>query len=93
MRISKAEFSVVAGAILWIAAGAAARAEGPAPAVPRVEGGDPSVSGAFLKPYTNRWAFSIEKPGASPVEAGVWSDRMEATTYRGRPALERRRMA
>ena len=93
MRISKTEFSAVAGAILWIVAGAAARADGPAPAVPRVEGGDPSVSGTFLKPYTNRWTFSIEKPGGSPVEAGVWSDRMEATTYRGRPALRRTQIA
>lgn len=92
MRIAKSGLSIAAGAILWISA-AAARAERPAPAVSRVEGGDPSVSGAFLKPYTNRWTFSIEKPGSAPVEAGVWSDRMEATTYRGRPALKRTQVA
>jgi hypothetical protein len=91
MRIATAGIPVAAAAILGIAIGAPARAQAPpaASAVARVEGGDPSVSGSFLRPYTNRWSFSIEKPGAAPVEAGVWSDRMEATTYRGQPALKR----
>lgn len=61
--------------------------------LPRVDGDDPSVSGTFLRPYTNRWRFFIEKPGSAPVEAGVWSDRMEETTYRGKPALKRTQVA
>ena len=36
---------------------------------PRVESGSLAVSGSFLRPYTNRWKFSIQKPGAEPVEA------------------------
>ena len=79
-----------AGAALWIlgAAAAASAQEGP-----RIEGGDPSVSGAFLHPYTNRWSFAIEKPGAPPVEAGIWTDAMEAVSYQGRPALKRTQVA
>ena len=60
---------------------------------PRVDGSDRSISGSFLRPYTNRWRFFIEKPGSAPVEAGIWSDRMETTTYRGRPALKRTQVA
>jgi hypothetical protein len=60
---------------------------------PRVEGGDPAVNGSFLRPYTNRWTFSIEKPGSAPVEAGVWTDAMESVTYQGRPALKRTQVA
>src|SRR5262249_61210635 len=59
----------------------------------RVEGGDPSVSGSFLRPYTNRWRFFIEKPGAKPVDAGTWSDVMEATSHAGKPALKRTQIA
>ena len=91
MRLAKVGRTAArAGAILWMAARAARAGEA---AIPRIEGGDPSVSGAFLRPYTNRWTFSIEKPGGKPVEAGVWSDRMEATTYRGRPAMKRTQVA
>jgi len=67
--------------VTWSVAGA----EGP----PRIEGGDPSIDGSFLRPYTNRWKFTIARPGAQPVEAGTWSDRMEETSYRGKPALKR----
>ncbi len=60
---------------------------------PRVEGGDPVVNGSFLHPYTNRWSFSIEKPGSAPVEAGVWTDVMESVSFGGRPALKRTQVA
>jgi hypothetical protein len=59
----------------------------------RVEGGDASIDGSFLGPYTNRWTFSIQKPVGPPVEAGTWSDTMEWTTYRGRRALKRTQIA
>jgi len=59
----------------------------------RLEGGDPSISGAFLKPYENRWRFSVQTPGKPPVEAGVWSDRMEEVSAQGRPALRRTQIA
>ncbi len=60
---------------------------------PRVEGGDPAVNGSFLHPYTNRWSFSIERPGSAPVEAGVWTDVMEPVSFEGRPALKRTQVA
>jgi uncharacterized protein DUF3108 len=59
----------------------------------RLEGGDPAVNGSFLRPYTNKWKFSIQKPGAEPVDAGVWTDRLETTTDHGRPALKRTQVA
>ena len=68
----------------------------PAPAATptvRLERGAPSISGAFLRPYENRWTFSIRKPGEAPVEAGVWSDRMEAVRAGGRDALRRTQVA
>ncbi len=72
-----------------VALTAAALPAGPA----RLEVGDPSVTGARLKPYTNLWTFKQEKPGAAAVEAGVWSDALEATTFEGRPALKRTQVA
>jgi hypothetical protein len=59
----------------------------------RIEGGDPSISGSFLRPYTNLWRFSVQKPGGEPVEAGTWSDAMELTTHAGQPALKRTQVA
>ena len=59
----------------------------------RVEGGDPSIDGSFLQPYTNRWRFSKVKPDGQPVEIGIWTDRMERTTYKGLPALKRTQVA
>jgi hypothetical protein len=58
-----------------------------------LEGGDPTINGSFLRPYTNRWKFSIQKPVGEPVEAGTWSDLMEATSRAGRPALKRTQIA
>lgn len=83
---------LVALAILAVAAPsvrAASRAPGPV----RLERGNPSISGAFLKPYENCWTFSIEVAGKDPVEAGVWTDRMESVTYAGRGALRRTQVA
>lgn len=59
----------------------------------KVEGGDPAISGSFLRPYSNRWRFTMTKPGSAPVEAGTWSDAMETTTHAGRPALKRTQIA
>src|SRR5262245_5245173 len=80
--------------VVAIGLGVSGRARGAAAGEPaKVEGGDPAVSGTFLRPYTNRWRFTMTKPGSAPVEAGTWSDRMEATTYAGRPALKRTQIA
>ena len=42
-----------------------------APQVVRV--GDPSVDGAFLKPYKNAWKVVYEFPGKEPFLVGIWS--------------------
>ena len=60
---------------------------------PRLSVGDPGVSGVHLKPYTNLWKFTQQKPGAPAVEAGTWSDALEPTTFSGRPALKRSQVA
>jgi hypothetical protein len=59
----------------------------------RVEAGDPSVDGSFLKPYENQWTFSIQKKGGEAVVAGTWTDSVESTTVNGRPALKRTQVA
>ena len=87
---SGAAVSAAAGVALWILIGTATA---DAQDARRVEGGDAAVDGTFLRPYTNRWTFSIERPGSAPVEAGVWTDAMESVSYRGRPALKRTQVA
>src|SRR6476469_8497304 len=52
-----------------------------------------AADGSFLRPYTNRWKFTIQPPGGSEVEAGIWTDRMEAATFEGRPVLKRTQVA
>src|SRR5690349_10543852 len=68
----------------------AALASPPASAAgPRLEVGNPSVTGASLRPYTNEWEFTQQRPGGEPVVAGRWTDALEATTFEGRPAWKR----
>jgi hypothetical protein len=74
-------------------AGAAPAGETPAAEPAHVEVGDPSVEGTFLKPYTNQWTFTTQKPGQQAVEAGVWTDALEATSFGGRPAFKRTQVA
>ena len=64
-----------------------------APPAPRIPVGDPSVAGSALRPYTNLWEFTQQRPGGDPVVAGTWSDALEATTYGGRPAWRRTQVA
>jgi Protein of unknown function (DUF3108) len=59
----------------------------------RIEGGDPSVDGSFLRPYENRWRFSIQLPGKPATDAGVWSDRMEEISAGDKSALRRTQVA
>src|SRR5258706_2316232 len=68
---------------LWIVAAPGLRAAA------RVPVGDPALTGSHLKPYTNRWKFTQQKPGEPPVEAGIWSDALETTIDDGRPAMKR----
>ncbi|MGH9442714.1 MAG: hypothetical protein ACRD16_10620 [Thermoanaerobaculia bacterium] len=59
----------------------------------RIEVGDPGLTGARLEPYTNVWKFTQQKPGGPAVDAGTWSDALEATTFEGRPAMKRTQVA
>ncbi len=82
-----------AGPITVLGAGILLAAQALAQEPPRFEGGDPAIAGSFLRPYTNAWKFTIQKPGADPVDAGVWTDKMESVTHEGRPALKRTQVA
>jgi hypothetical protein len=59
----------------------------------RVEVGDASVTGSHLKPYTNLWRFTQQKPGEAAEEAGTWRDSLESTVYKGQPAMKRTQIA
>jgi hypothetical protein len=59
----------------------------------RLEVGDVGVTGAHLKPYTNLWRFTQQKPREAAEEAGTWSDLLESTVYNGQPAMKRTQIA
>lgn len=59
----------------------------------RLEVGDARITGSYLKPYTNLWRLTQQKPGEAAEEAGTWSDLLENTVYNGQPALKRTQIA
>jgi hypothetical protein len=59
----------------------------------RVEVGDASMTGSHLKPYTNLWKLTQQKPGGKVEEVGTWSDLLESTNYKGQPAMKRTQIA
>jgi hypothetical protein len=60
---------------------------------PRLEVGDVEITGSHLKPYTNLWKLTQQKPGEAAEEAGTWSDSLESTVYSGQPAMKRTQIA
>ena len=58
-----------------------------------VEVGDAKLTGSQLRPYTNLWAMSQQKPGGTSEKVGTWSDSLETTNYEGRPAMKRTQIA
>jgi hypothetical protein len=72
---------------------AAALAAPAGSADPRIAVGDPSVTGARLRPYTNEWEFTQQRPGGEAVVAGRWTDRLEEATCDGHPAWKRTQVA
>ena len=62
-----------------------------APQVVRV--GDPSVDGAFLKPYKNAWKVVYEFPGKEPFLVGTWSDELAPVEVKGSHLLKRTQLA
>lgn len=63
------------------------------PEFTKLKVGDANVTGSHLKPYTNRWTFTQQKPGGAAEPAGTWSDSMEAIDFQGRRALKRTQIA
>jgi hypothetical protein len=59
----------------------------------RLEVGDARLTGSQLKPCTNLWKLTQEKPGEPAQEAGTWSDSLENTTYKGQAAMKRTQVA
>src|SRR5215470_20379370 len=59
----------------------------------RLEVGDARITGSYLKPYTNLWRLTQQKPGEAAEEAGTWSDLLENTVYNGQPAMKRTQIA
>ena len=59
----------------------------------RLELGDARITGSHLKPYTNLWKLTQQKPGGPVEESGTWSDSLESTVYNGRPAMKRTQIA
>ncbi len=59
----------------------------------RLEVGDVGITGSHLKPYTNLWKFTQQKPGGAVEEAGTWSDSLEKTVSNGQPAMRRTQIA
>jgi hypothetical protein len=60
---------------------------------PRLEVGDVAVTGSHLRPYTNLWKFTQQKPGGVAEEAGTWSDSLENTVYNDQAAMKRTQIA
>jgi hypothetical protein len=59
----------------------------------RLEVGDVGITGLHLKPYTNLWRLTEQKPGEAAEETGTWSDLLESTVYNGQPAMKRTQIA
>jgi hypothetical protein len=58
-----------------------------------VEVGDPKLTGSQLRPYTNLWAISQQKPGGPSEKSGTWSDSLKVTNYEGKPVMKRTQVA
>jgi hypothetical protein len=65
----------------------------PSMAPPVVRVGDPSVEGAFLKPYKNAWKVVYEFPGKEPFLVGTWSDELAPVEVNGLHLLKRTQLA
>ncbi|MGH9646195.1 MAG: DUF3108 domain-containing protein [Bryobacteraceae bacterium] len=59
----------------------------------RLKVGDAAVTGSQLKPYTNLWNFTMQKPGTEAKPAGSWSDALEVVDLSGKPAMKRTQVA
>jgi hypothetical protein len=59
----------------------------------RLEVGDAEITGSHLKPYTNLWRLTQQKPGEPSGEVGTWSDSLESTVYNSQPAMKRTQIA
>jgi hypothetical protein len=58
-----------------------------------VEVGDATLTGSQLRPCTNLWIMTQQKPGGPSEKTGTWSDSLEITNYEGTPAMKRTQIA
>ena len=58
-----------------------------------VEVGDAKLTGSQLRPYSNLWTLTQQKPGGIGETVGTWSDSLETTNYEGRSAMKRTQIA
>jgi hypothetical protein len=58
-----------------------------------VEVGDTKLTGSQLRPCTNLWIITQQKPGGPSEKTGTWSDSLEMTNYEGRSAMKRTQVA
>jgi hypothetical protein len=59
----------------------------------RLEVADAGITGSQLKPCTNLWRLTQQKPGEPADDVGTWSDSLENTIYKGQPAMKRTQVA
>jgi hypothetical protein len=59
----------------------------------RLEVGDVGITGSQLKPCTNLWRLTQQKPGGPADDVGTWSDSLENTIYKCQPAMKRTQVA
>lgn len=83
---------LVGGLVEWTFAEAKDGASTPAVA-DKVAVGDANVTGAHLKPFTNLWKMTQQKPDGPAGTVGTWSDALETVTFQGRPAMKRTQIA
>lgn len=74
---------------LLLASCVALASEAPAKEPATLAVGDPRVDGSFLRPYRNAWRYVYRKPGAAPVDAGIWTDELREDRANGRRVLVR----
>ena len=51
------------------------------------------MTGERLKPFTNLWKMTQQKPNEPAGPVGTWSDALENVSFQGRPAMKRTQIA
>jgi hypothetical protein len=96
MSHPRAHRSLPAVALLLAVLPALAGAQAPppaaaagAPAATTYKPGDPAVSGAFIRPCTNRFSIVQLKPDGTTKPVGTWTDEVKVEEMNGRAVVRR----